>query len=145
MTRGTHTRSLVTWVAASVAGLAALGGIALLPPSSRASIGVSRADAAPSWRAQTSRVDGLLAVGDVRGAVRAGHEAYAVALGSRRWDAMLAVGDAFMRIGQHKGSSADSRPSARHAYLIALTRAEAQNSADGVLSVATAFAALDDR
>jgi hypothetical protein len=52
--------------------------------------------------------------------------------------------DAFVRIGHATGAPNGAKPNARQAYLIALTRARAQRSPDGVILVAEAFARLGD-
>lgn len=95
-------------------------------------------------KAYLRAVDEALAKKDVDGAVRAWHDAYGAAFGSRHWQAMLEVGDAFLRIGQAAGSLAGSKPNARQAYLIALLQARRQGSLDGVLRATEAFATLGD-
>jgi hypothetical protein len=51
------------------------------------------------WTAALDRVDAALARQDVGAAEWAWHEAYAGALKSWRWDALVEVGDAYLRIG----------------------------------------------
>jgi hypothetical protein len=94
---------------------------------------------------QVGRVDEALARRDVSAAVRAWHDAYVFALASRQWEPMIAVADAYLRIGQVSGHAAAARGKARSHYLTALIRAERQRSVDGVLRVAEAFARLGDR
>lgn len=103
-----------------------------------------RSDAAP-WVAHIQAMDAALARGDVSAAVRARHDAYLAALGSRRWEGMADVGDASLRLGALSGARRAMVPEARRAYLSALFRARQQRSLDGVLHVAEAFAALGDR
>src|SRR5438445_11856052 len=69
-------------------------------------------------------------------------DAYRAALGSRRWDAMVEVGDAALRIGEATGDREVAAARARRCYLEALFRARDQRSVDGVPRVAEAFAAL---
>ncbi len=57
---------------------------------------------------------------------------------------MLAVGDAFVRIGDVAHSTRGARSNAHQAYLVAFIRAERAGSVDGMLQTATAFANLDD-
>jgi hypothetical protein len=95
--------------------------------------------------ARLEQVDGALARGDGTAAARARHEAYVHALGTARWEDMLAAGSASLRVGEAAGTPGAGRAEAREAYLAALNRARASGSTDGVLRVAEAFAALGDR
>src|SRR5262249_57694655 len=56
-------------------------------------------------------------------AIRALHDAYGAALQSRRWQAMIAVGDAFMVVDRAPGNPAGARIDARQADLTAFTPA----------------------
>lgn len=96
------------------------------------------------WRAHVGTVDQALARHDVSAAVGAWHDAYGAALASRGWEGMLAVGDAFLRIGAEAGTVSGSRSNARQAYLNALIRAHRDGSMDGLRRTAAAFAALGD-
>lgn len=96
------------------------------------------------WRVHVGTVDQALARHDVSAAVGAWHDAYGAALASRGWEGMLAVGDAFLRIGAEAGTVSGSRSSARQAYLNALIRAHRDGSADGLRRTAAAFEALGD-
>lgn len=96
------------------------------------------------WTAHLAAVDRALARHDVSAAVGAWHDAHGAALASRGWEGMIAVGDAFLRIGAEAGSAHGSRPNARQAYLNALMRAHRDGSADGMRRTAQAFAALGD-
>jgi hypothetical protein len=91
-----------------------------------------------------SAVDAALAAGDVPAAVRAWHEAYGAALGSRRWEGFADAGDAYLRITRASGSPAGGISRARDLYLSALFRASGSGSLDGVLRLASAFAELGD-
>ncbi len=114
----------------------------LVAPEALASARTARVEAL--WRAEVQAVDAALAGGDVGGAIRAWHDAYGAAVASRGWEGMLAVGDAFVRIGAASGAPAASRPNARRAYLLALVRARRAGSTAGVGRTAEAFEALGD-
>ena len=96
------------------------------------------------WRAHVARLDHALARHDVSAAVGAWHDAYGAALASRGWEGMLAVGDAFLRIGAEAGTVSGARSNARQAYLNALIRARRESSPEGLRRTAAAFAALGD-
>ena len=97
------------------------------------------------WKAHLHLVDTELASGHVDVAVRAWHDAYAAALETRNWEGMIAVGDAFMKIGRAAGTPGGARMNAREAYLTALIRARRNGSVDGALRSGEAFAGLGDR
>ena len=99
--------------------------------------------AAP-WTSHLQRLDEALRRNHVRAAVRAWHDAYVTALGSRGWEGMLAVGDAALRVGDVTSTPMATRAKARHAYLVALFRARDERSTNGLLHVGEAFAALGD-
>jgi len=101
-------------------------------------------EAALSWKDYLDVVDEALVRGDVGDAVRSWQDAYSVAVASRRWEALLAAGDTFVRIGEASGRVEGARPNARHAYMAALMQAERQRSVPGVLAIGRAFAALGD-
>ncbi len=103
-----------------------------------------RAQFDPLWKAHVVAVDRALAQHDVSAAVGAWHDAYGAALASRGWEGMIAVGDAFLRIGAEARTPSGSRPNARQAYLNALIRAHRDGSPDGMRRTAEAFAALGD-
>jgi hypothetical protein len=105
--------------------------------------GRSRDDGA--WTAHLRVVETELARGHVDVAVRVWHDAYGAALESRSWESMLAVGDAFMRIGHAAGRPGGARMNARDAYVIALIRARRHHSVDGALRSAEAFREIGDR
>lgn len=96
------------------------------------------------WKAHVETIDQALARHDVSAAVGAWHDAYGAALASRGWEGMLAVGDAFLRIGTETGTVSGSRSNARQAYLNALVRARRDGSIEGMRRTAAAFAALGD-
>jgi hypothetical protein len=96
------------------------------------------------WISSLRLVDDALDHGRVDDAARAWQDAYQAALGTRQWESMADVGDASLRIAASSTAVA-ARAQARHSYLIALYRARAIGSVDGVLRVARAFDALGDR
>src|SRR5215813_9209538 len=93
-------------------------------------------------------IDDAIERRDVSRAVIEWRDAYGVALRSRRWDAMTAVGDAAVRIDgiarEPSRYPAGFRAEARQAYLRALVDARAVHSREGIEHVAAAFAALGD-
>jgi hypothetical protein len=72
-------------------------------------------------------------------------EAYGEAFRSGQWEALVAVGDAALRVDAAAGPRAGFHAEARRAYLAALMRARAQRSAAGAARIAEAFARLGDR
>jgi hypothetical protein len=101
-------------------------------------------DGAP-WERHVQGMDDALGRGDVSAAIRARNAAYATALESSRWEALVTVGDAFLRIAQARGEEPAMLPEVRRAYLRALFCARDQRSVEGILRVAEAFASLGDR
>jgi hypothetical protein len=97
------------------------------------------------WRTYLAVVDRELERGHIDAAVRVWQDAYGAALSSRRWESMIAVGDAFVAIGRAAGTPRGARMNAREAYLSALIRARRERSVEGALRSAEAFEALDDR
>jgi hypothetical protein len=96
------------------------------------------------WAASLRLVEHALVAKNPSDARRALQQAYLEALGSRRWDGLVAVGDSARRIGATFGATSVYDPTARHAYLVALFRARHDRSVEGVLRVADAFYALGD-
>jgi hypothetical protein len=97
-----------------------------------------------AWKTQLQRVDDTLARNDLAGAEMLWREAYAAALKSRHWEGMVAVGDAYRRLGERGGFRKTSEAKARETYLAALFRARNQGSLEGVLRAAQGFADLGD-
>jgi hypothetical protein len=96
------------------------------------------------WAAPILSIDEALAQNNVNAAEGAWHSAYLAALGSSRWESMMEIGDAALRIGEVAGVRKAMEPKARQAYLAALFRARNQRALDGLLRTAEAFAALGD-
>ena len=95
-----------------------------------------------AWKARLQRVDDALARNDLAGAEMLWCEAYAAALKSRHWEGLVAVGDAYRRLGARAGFHKTSDAKARETYLAALFRARSQESLEGVLRAAQGFADL---
>lgn len=102
------------------------------------------ADEGP-WSPHLRKVDEALAERNVSAAERAWQEAYLATLRSPRWEGMVELGDAYLRIGEAAGGRQFALLKARERYLAALLRARQQGSLGGVLRTAEAFAALGDR
>jgi hypothetical protein len=100
---------------------------------------------AASWDQYIQVMDDALTRGDLKTAEMARQEAFLSARGSRRWDAMAAVGDASVRLMQSPGASPTLRPEARRIYLWALFRARHQGSLEGVMRVSEALIQMGDR
>jgi hypothetical protein len=97
------------------------------------------------WIAPVRAIDEALVRHGVAAAERAWREAYGQAQASRRWEAFIAVGDASLRIGEVAQQRPAAEARARAAYLAALFRARQQQTVEGVLRTAQAFADLGDR
>jgi hypothetical protein len=98
----------------------------------------------PAGVVAIAAIDEALAHGDVSRALMLWHPAYVSALYDRRWESLLDVGDARLRIERAAGFSKIGESRARELYRIALFRAKEQGSAPGVLRAAAAFDALGD-
>ena len=96
------------------------------------------------WLTPLQEMDSAIARADVMAAATAQHLAYRAALESRKWEGLLAVGDATLRLGEVTQSPRLAGPEVRRLYLTALFRARAANSLDGVLQTTEAFAQLGD-
>lgn len=106
---------------------------------------VGRAATRAEWPGHLRRVEEALAQKKVSAAVSAWHDAYVAALGSRGWEGLVEVADAYLRLGEVSGSRNASEAKVRQLYLTAFFRAREQGSLEGVLRTAEAFAALGDR
>jgi hypothetical protein len=99
--------------------------------------------AAP-WAPALEAIDAALARGDVGAARKMWLEARGAALRSRRWEALVEVGDTVLKIGAAGASRLNAESTARETYLAALFMAHQQGSREGVLRAAEAFDALGD-
>jgi len=98
-----------------------------------------------SWASDVRRVDEALARGDRSEAEWLWHDAYAHALGARKWEGLLAVGDAYIRIADAAHGRKAGEVTARSLYLAALYRAREEGAIQGVLEAAERFRQLGDR
>jgi hypothetical protein len=98
----------------------------------------------PPWRISLETMDHALAGGDIRAAETAWRNAYGDAIRSRGWEALLAVGEGSLRIGDHVVFKQPFQSRARGAWLSALVHARERRSVHGVVTVAEAFATLGD-
>jgi seryl-tRNA(Sec) selenium transferase len=98
-----------------------------------------------SWRDHLRAVDRALSKRDLEEAQRAWESAHLAAVESLSWEGLLAAGEACLRIGGSIGARTTAEPAARRAYFAALYRACRENSFDGILRTAEAFANLGDR
>jgi hypothetical protein len=98
----------------------------------------------PPWRISLETMDHALAGGDIRAAETAWRNAYGDAIRSRGWEALLAVGEGSLRIGDHVAFKQPFQSRARGAWLSALVHARERRSVHGVVTVAEAFATLGD-
>jgi hypothetical protein len=98
-----------------------------------------------SWRDHVRAVDRALGKRDVEGAQQAWENAHLAAVESLSWEGLLAAGEACLRIGGAIGARVTAEPAARRAYFAALYRACRENSFEGILRTAEAFANLGDR
>ena len=102
----------------------------------------------PTLSQRMTMMDEAISARDLTRAGREWRDAFALALASRRWEAMVDMGDAAVKIagvdGDAGGSRSDFRAQARQAYLRALFQARNQRAYAGIERVATAFAALGD-
>lgn len=101
-------------------------------------------DTRPAWQIALETMDRALAAADITGAEMAWRDAYGLAIRSRQWPALLAAGDGALRIGDRVLVNRPYRARAAEAWQAALFLARAQQSLDGVLRVADAFARLGD-
>jgi hypothetical protein len=139
----TGSRSAICLGLGGLVAVAMLSAVALGPGA--VAWGTGNVGSELTWKDYLGVVDQALARGDVGDAARSWQDAYGVAVASRRWDALLAAGEAFVRIGEVSGHPEGARPNARHAYMAALMQAERQGSVQGVRAVGRAFEALGDR
>lgn len=98
-----------------------------------------------SWTLPLRVLDEALRMRNIREALQAWHEAYDAAFASGRWEGLIEVADAYLRIGTLSGARRAWEPRASDLYRVALFRANARGSLDGVLLAAAALAALGDR
>jgi len=99
----------------------------------------------PRWEEYIRVMDDALARGDFYAADLARQEALLLAVGTHRWDALAAVGDAFVRFAQEYPRVRKTvQPEAHRIYRSAILRAQQQGSFEGAMRVSEAFADLGD-
>ncbi len=132
-------------------GIALVGALIAMIPMTRDGAGrgalvnaLAETPAVP-WTIPLRRAEEATARQDLRAADQTWQEAYWAAHASRRWEGMVEVGDAYLRIGRAFGFRAAAEARARQLYLAGLFHSRQSGSLDGVLRVAEAFAALGDR
>lgn len=91
------------------------------------------------------RGEEALAQKDFRAADAALHDALNEAINRNRWDGLLEVGHAYLRLGQAAGAREAMDGKAKQAYSAALIAARQEESADGLLRTAQAYAAMGNR
>ena len=96
------------------------------------------------WSTAIRDADAALAQKEYTAALRLAKDAHARALGTTRWDGMVAAGELYRRLGEVTGLRASFDARAREAYRTALFRARQQGSVEGLLRVTEAYAALGD-
>lgn len=101
--------------------------------------------AAADWREPLQRAEAALANGEPSVAQQAWEQAYRAAMQVRTTEGLLAVGDAYLRIGEAARDRATAVASARRIFLTALFQARERRDAPAVAAVAAAFASLGDR
>ena len=84
-----------------------------------------------SWDHYIQAMDDALTRGDFYAADLARQTAYLLALGSRHWEPMVAVGAAYLRFADSPGARPTVRLEARRIYRSALVRAGEQDSIEG--------------
>ena len=98
-----------------------------------------------SWRGHLRGMDRALGQSDVDEARRAWKSAHLAAVESFSWEGLIATGRASLRIGDATEGRTLAEPAARRAFFAALYRACRENSVEGILRAAEAFADLGDR
>jgi hypothetical protein len=136
-------------ILAGIAGLA-LGSLAVDRVSTATFEGPARhgAEREQALARRLAELDEALLRKDVSRAIHDWESAYGLALGVRRSEAMLRIGDAALRIdglmSKSVGHPGRFRAAARQAYLSALFRARSERSQEGIERAAQAFAAIGD-
>jgi len=103
-----------------------------------------RTEAVP-WRVHIRALEDALVQKDLSAAERAWHAAHVAAFASRRWDGLVDVGRASLRMGEASGARRGAYVKARELFLSALFLAREQGDADGALRTAEVFATLGDQ
>ena len=126
-------------MAAALLLLAGSSALAALPVKAGGEDEGSRA-----WMHAIEELDRALERGDVRAALRSREDARIAALASPRWEGMVAVGDATVRLARSAGLESAMEPAVRRAYWSALVRARREGSIDGAVRVTQALLDFGD-
>jgi len=100
---------------------------------------------ADSWREPLEHAAAALANDDPLTAQRAWEQAYRSAVHARATEGLLAVGHAYLRIGEAARDRSTAVARARRIFLTALFQARERREAAAVAAAAAAFASLGDR
>ncbi len=122
-------------LAAALIGLAVAG---------VAGVSYAAGDPTDAWTSALRRADEALGRKEFSTALKAANDAYGAALSAQRWEGLVAVGDAYRRLGEATGLRQSFDAKAREVYLKALSRSRQQASVEGVLRTAEGFVALGD-
>jgi hypothetical protein len=144
-----HDARFAAWSLLLIGSAAAVLGVLMGSRATTTPRTEHRVTSSVPWRDRLDAVDAAIARRDPTAAVDAWREAYRLAVATRCWEAMAAVGDTAVRmqglVGFPSTHPGGLRGEARQAYLSALFRARETGSPEGVLRVAEAFAALGDK
>ena len=97
------------------------------------------------WRTELIHVEQELAAEQIAPAIRSWERCSCGRPGEATWQGLLAVGDAYLRIGDAVDFRRAFVGTARATYLEALEQALAAASAEGELGISATLEALDDR
>ena len=121
-------------------GLSASGHV----PSGLARVVFVEPNSVPAWVQRIALVDEALGRSELSRAIYEWREAYGAALGSRRSEGLIAVGDRAVRIAELTRGSGYFLTEARSVYMHAALRARAERSRDTILGIAELFEKLGD-
>jgi hypothetical protein len=145
-----ESRSEWVGLVAALVGAAVLGSLSgtRVSDTRLVRMAFARVDPAASLSERLSVVDSAIAAGDPQMAIAAWRDAYGLALGTRGWEPMVAVGDTALCVDALMDPDEPAfqgfRAGARRAYRVALFRARGAHAPEGITRVADAFAALGD-
>jgi hypothetical protein len=136
------------WVL-GVAGAVAVATIGVLGVNASARSAVARMafvqpESTSAWVQRVALVDEALGRAEVSRAIYEWREAYGAALASKRSDALIAVGDRALRIGDLGGGSSYFRTEAKDVYVHAALRASSERSRTTMLGVVERLERLGD-
>ena len=142
-------RGRVIWCSLTVAVMAGAAVMVwALPHAHRAADGrAERAavESSPDSSERIASIDEAVQRGDFAAARAMWRDVFQSLRPTQDWQAMAALGDSALRIAGASGTRGPWEADARRAYLGAMFRARTDESLDGVLRAAEAFATLGDR